>query len=271
MSRLPNIPCAGGCGKLMYSGRGSLPAGIATCRQCRAKTAPLRIKRVLREIVCSECPVKITTTDRRRMTCSPTCKAERKRRMERLKPYSDRHRAKDQKRRARKRGVDAVTVINSEIFERDRWKCGICKRRVDRDLVWPAPMSPSLDHIVPLSEGGPHRPENVRLAHLHCNVSRGNRGGGEQLQLMVWTSPAPRQRRGYCGCGEKKVRSRCRTCNPVVKRERKVPVVTVIPDRPCLECGVTLVFDGKRGRPRKWCTTCRPPAEKRMTRTEAAA
>lgn len=51
-------------------------------------------------------------------------------------------------------------------------------------LQYPHPMSPSLDHIEPLSLGGAHDPANVRLAHLKCNNDRSNRGGNEQLMLV---------------------------------------------------------------------------------------
>jgi len=72
----------------------------------------------------------------------------------------------------------------ADIAERDGWRCGVCRRRVNPRFAWPHPKSPSLDHIIPLSEGGKHDPANVRLAHLGCNIVRGNRGGGEQLLLV---------------------------------------------------------------------------------------
>lgn len=72
----------------------------------------------------------------------------------------------------------------AEVYERDRWRCGICRRKVDKSLAWPHPMSPSLDHIVPLSLDGEHTRANTRLAHLNCNVTRGNRMGAEQLALI---------------------------------------------------------------------------------------
>jgi 5-methylcytosine-specific restriction endonuclease McrA len=62
-----------------------------------------------------------------------------------------------------------------EVFERDAWVCGICALPVDRSEKYPEPGSPSLDHIVPLSKGGPHTRANTRLAHLYCNMVRGNR------------------------------------------------------------------------------------------------
>ncbi|WP_158070491.1 HNH endonuclease [Streptomyces luteocolor] len=36
-------------------------------------------------------------------------------------------------------------------------------------------MSPSLDHVIPLSRGGSHRRDNVQLAHLRCNLRKNNR------------------------------------------------------------------------------------------------
>lgn len=35
MARKANVLCAGGCGRLLWGGRGSLPAGKRTCRACR--------------------------------------------------------------------------------------------------------------------------------------------------------------------------------------------------------------------------------------------
>jgi len=71
----------------------------------------------------------------------------------------------------------------TEIAERDKGLCHMCGKRMGRQ-VWPHPLSPSLDHVIPLSRGGVHDPTNVRLAHLGCNVAKGNRGGGEQLLLI---------------------------------------------------------------------------------------
>ena len=79
-----------------------------------------------------------------------------------------------QARRARKRGVDAERVVAAEVFDRDGWLCGICGGEVDSGLEWPDSGSASLDHVVPLSKGGAHTYENTQLAHLFCNVSKGD-------------------------------------------------------------------------------------------------
>jgi len=69
------------------------------------------------------------------------------------------------------------------VGERDGWRC-FCRRRINRLLTYPHPRSPSVDHIEPLSLGGEHTYANVRIAHLDCNVRRGNRIAVEQLALF---------------------------------------------------------------------------------------
>lgn len=62
-----------------------------------------------------------------------------------------------------------------DVYERDGWICGICSEPVDRLAIAPNPLSVSLDHIIPVSLGGPHTRANTRCSHLGCNSRRGNR------------------------------------------------------------------------------------------------
>ena len=89
-------------------------------------------------------------------------------------------------RRARKMAAPTEKYTTAEIAERDGWRCQICGRRVDASLRYPAPESPSVDHIIPLSKGGSDLRANVQLAHLRCNISKHNRllPQGEQLRLI---------------------------------------------------------------------------------------
>lgn len=90
-------------------------------------------------------------------------------------PWSARRRESHQRRRALKIGASAERIANADVFERDGWSCGICCEPVNPLAAWPDRMSPSLDHIVPLSKGGAHTYANVQLAHLGCNVEKGAR------------------------------------------------------------------------------------------------
>lgn len=92
-------------------------------------------------------------------------------------------RATLQMRRAKIYGADAERFTDLEIFERDSWVCQICRKRISRRRSYPDPLSPSLDHIVPLSRGGTHTRANAQASHLRCNL-RKHTGGIDQLRLI---------------------------------------------------------------------------------------
>jgi len=54
-------------------------------------------------------------------------------------------------------------------------KCWLCGEAVDKKLKHPDPMSKSVDHVVPYVESQDHSIDNLRLAHLQCNLSRGKK------------------------------------------------------------------------------------------------
>lgn len=68
--------------------------------------------------------------------------------------------------RARKRGAFEEAVEPLVVFERDKWRCHLCGRKVSRRHA-------SIDHVVPLSKGGAHSYANCKTAHLKCNMSKG--------------------------------------------------------------------------------------------------
>ncbi len=54
--------------------------------------------------------------------------------------------------------------------------CAICGRPVDFKLKFPHPMSPTIDHIVPIAKGGhPSDIDNLQLAHLCCNRAKADK------------------------------------------------------------------------------------------------
>lgn len=69
-------------------------------------------------------------------------------------------------------GSEAVSKV--AVFDRDRWLCQLCWTPVDRTARVPDDHAPTLDHIIPVSLGGPHTMANLRTAHFICNSRRGN-------------------------------------------------------------------------------------------------
>lgn len=86
--------------------------------------------------------------------------------------------------KARLRRSKSERFLRQEIYERDQWRCGICRKEINQELPYPDPMSASIDHIMPVSLGGSHTRANVRASHLLCNKRRGARVGDEQLMLV---------------------------------------------------------------------------------------
>lgn len=90
--------------------------------------------------------------------------------------------------RRRMRMLEAQT---SEIFApldvhtRDGWTCQLCYQPIDQNIAWPDPMSPSIDHIIPLSKGGAHALSNVQSAHLGCNSSKGDKDMVDVVLMLV--------------------------------------------------------------------------------------
>jgi 5-methylcytosine-specific restriction endonuclease McrA len=89
---------------------------------------------------------------------------------------------KNHKRRAAKYGAGYERFSSEDIFERDGWRCHICGKRVHPSRFKRDPEGPSLDHLIPLADGGSHSQANCRLAHLRCNAARGRRG---DVQLIL--------------------------------------------------------------------------------------
>jgi len=97
---------------------------------------------------------------------------------------NDRAHRLQRKLRARGGPADVPGMVRVQIAQRDKWRCGICGGSVSKTKQWPNPKAGSLDHVVPVAEGGSSVPSNLRLTHLECNLKRRDKGGGEQLALI---------------------------------------------------------------------------------------
>lgn len=144
----------------------------------------------MRRCALKECDVEFQPKHKRQRCC---CERHGKIHSHRLyraagkevrEPWGDKRREAYHRRRAlRKAASTGVPVRFGEIAERDEWVCGICDKPVDPKTLYPDPMSPSLDHVIPLTKGGAHDPSNVQLAHLVCNTAKGDRLDDERFVL----------------------------------------------------------------------------------------
>lgn len=90
--------------------------------------------------------------------------------------YPERAAAYDARRRALvEQARTTETFAPIDVHTRDDWTCKLCLLPIDPEIAWPDPMSPSVDHVIPLSRGGAHAMHNVQSAHLGCNSSKGDK------------------------------------------------------------------------------------------------
>src|SRR5258708_4894615 len=88
------------------------------------------------------------------------------------------------RRRLRVRAETWDGVTNEAIMEGDRWRCGIRGNRIGKSFKYPHPRSKSVDHVMPLSQGGDDTAANKRPAHLGCTNGRMKPGRGQQLAMI---------------------------------------------------------------------------------------
>lgn len=88
------------------------------------------------------------------------------------RPCSERKCAADRDRRNGRFKV--APVRRQRLYERDHYRCYLCGAPTRSDVPTDHPWAPSLDHVVPRSQGGSDRDANLGTAHRWCNVARGD-------------------------------------------------------------------------------------------------
>jgi DNA-directed RNA polymerase subunit RPC12/RpoP len=92
--------------------------------------------------------------------------------------YCNMHRKRGFKGRAMAYGVPYTHVHRKAVYARDGWRCQLCGHKVlkkakrNKHTRRLHPRTASLDHIIPMSKGGPHCEANVQCACLRCNVRK---------------------------------------------------------------------------------------------------
>lgn len=110
---------------------------------------------------CAVCGNIFETYNPRQKTCGKVCS----------KKYSY---ARKDKRIPQEQMVDKDITLEA-LYRRDSGVCYLCGEKCDwndRDLFTVRDKYPTIDHIIPVSRGGLHSWDNVRLAHFKCNLDK---------------------------------------------------------------------------------------------------
>jgi hypothetical protein len=88
------------------------------------------------------------------------------------------HRAHNKARNIRLKKVFVQKVVDLKVFERDKWTCKQCNCKVQKVDIY-KDNAAELDHIVPVSLGGPHSYSNVQTLCRKCNQQKSNNFNGQ--------------------------------------------------------------------------------------------
>lgn len=141
----------------------------------KRKTAKKQAEEIKKEKVCKCCGAIFHSTYATRKLCDE-CQT--------LSKYCD------HKLRALKYGVEYDPSVKlNKLIERDSNICQICGFPCDRsDNRWSekyGPLSPTIDHIIAMVNGGGHTWENVQLAHAICNSVKRDLGSDELTDEVI--------------------------------------------------------------------------------------
>jgi len=144
-------------------------------------------------VECEQCAGLFISRRHGTTVCSAKCRRDRWNRYDNWRYHNQPERkvylnAASHARRAHKLGLGNTHITLTYLIQRDGGKCRatVChfRSRKVAKLGTRGPRQPTIDHIVPLSRGGTHTLDNTHLTHYRCNLSKNNRGGGEQLLLI---------------------------------------------------------------------------------------
>lgn len=132
--------------------------------------------------ICKECGGVFHSNVSTKLYCSEKCANKNR----------DRRRGRESDYRARCRHYGVYfnkEVTLDKVYERDKAICKLCGQFVPRFARgWTddfGPMSPTIDHIIPLSKGGTHDWDNVQLAHAVCNSYKSDHTSEEKINELV--------------------------------------------------------------------------------------
>ncbi len=85
-----------------------------------------------------------------------------------------RRRAVDARKNNNRRTYTKLEMTVIDIAKRDGARCNLCQKIIDLNLGGNVRLGPTIDHLIPISQGGTNESSNLSLAHRCCNVSRKN-------------------------------------------------------------------------------------------------
>lgn len=155
----PRLPCAS-CGKPCFAKVGCIP-----CKNEEREAARLAQRR---QILCIQCGKQKADEFLHAKVCSEACRKRRKVLVDRANS-----RAKKARRRALLAcapvgDMERIRQVERDVHSLKRVTCYWCGKKVSGKKC-------QLDHVIPLSKGGAHDPDNLAPSCKQCNATKKDR------------------------------------------------------------------------------------------------
>lgn len=127
--------------------------------KCESKRNPFVQKR------CKECGKHFSTFKSNQVFCSDNC----------CNKYGYRQKEIIRRNKIVSNGRVDWDISIKRLLKRDGRDCYICKHPMKFNADTNDPFYPSIEHVKPISKGGTHTWDNVKLAHRKCNWEKGTK------------------------------------------------------------------------------------------------
>jgi len=131
------------------------------------------------QVSCPECKAVAAAYRRSQVAKDPQKYKEQKKEYYRRYPNkrTELNRRRERRKRARDKGLPTVNFSTKDVLDLWGTDCHICNRAIDMqitrncgELGWQDGLH--LDHVIPLSKGGPNVISNVKPSHARCNIAK---------------------------------------------------------------------------------------------------
>lgn len=156
---------------------GAVTSGRSVFKSIKCRSCSRKGELKLRGVVCGDCGKEYIGKNE-----GARCKDCKKKALRKLRKKEKRL-IGNHRKRAKHYGVYYEPVNKLKVFKRDKWKCKRCGVKVQNKVIH-QPNTAHLDHIVPISKGGPHTYTNVQTLCRECNMRKGD-SMPSQLRLCI--------------------------------------------------------------------------------------
>lgn len=136
------------------------------CKVCSARTTAEWVARNRDKARATQRALRAAWPEEKRRAAGATTAAWKRANPDRVRDHVHR-------RRAAKAETASGPIDYGALWDACGGACPDCGARIDRAAPWGSPEFASVDHIVPLSAGGPHSQDNLRYTCLPCNLRKG--------------------------------------------------------------------------------------------------